>query len=65
MNSCYKKDESYYRGMRQDVFALVPPRVRRVLEIGCGAGRFRENFPDEVEYWVWNPCQRLLGKRLD
>ena len=55
MNSCYKKDESYYRGTRQDVFALVPPGGRRVLEIGCGAGRFRENFPDEVEYWGVEP----------
>ncbi len=65
MNSCYKKDEAYCRGTRQDVFAIVPSGVRRVLEIGCGAGRFRENFPDEVEYWGWNLYQRLHGKRLD
>ena len=38
------KDKSYYSGMRQDVFALVPPNIHRVLEIGCGSGRFRENF---------------------
>ncbi len=50
-----KEDRSYYRGDRCDVFALVPQGVRRVLEIGCGAGRFRENFPPCVEYWGVEP----------
>ena len=49
------KDKSYYSGMRQDVFALVPPNIHRVLEIGCGSGRFRENSPSEIEYWGVEP----------
>lgn len=50
-----KSDKSYYRYVREDVFALVPTGVRRVLEIGCGAGRFRTNFPADVEYWGVEP----------
>lgn len=50
-----KSDKSYYRYAREDVFALVPTGVRRVLEIGCGAGRFRTNFPADVEYWGVEP----------
>lgn len=50
-----KSDKSYYRGARRDVFALVPAGARRVLEVGCGAGRFRANFPANVEYWGVEP----------
>lgn len=50
-----KSDMSYYRGSRQDVFELVPEGVARVLEIGCGSGRFRNNFPADVEYWGIEP----------
>lgn len=50
-----KSDKSYYRYAREDVFALVPTGVRRVLEIGCGAGRFRTNFPADIEYWGVEP----------
>ncbi len=50
-----KEDRSYYRGSRPDVFEIVPLGVRRILEIGCGAGRFRANFPQEVEYWGVEP----------
>lgn len=50
-----KSDKSYYRYVREDVFALVPTGVRRVLEIGCGAGRFRTNFPADIEYWGVEP----------
>lgn len=52
-----KKDQSYYRGERHDVFALVPTNVHRILEIGCGSGRFRQNFKDDVEYWGVEPVQ--------
>ena len=50
-----EKNPLYYRGTRPDVFELVPAGVHRVLEIGCGAGRFRMNFPDDVEYWGVEP----------
>src|SRR5688572_21810834 len=32
----------YYDQSRPDVAALVPPGCRRVLEVGCGAGRLGE-----------------------
>jgi SAM-dependent methyltransferase len=33
------RPDRYYRGERPEVAALVPPGCRRVLEVGCGAGR--------------------------
>jgi len=33
------RSSAYYVQARPDVAALVPPRCRRVLEVGCGAGR--------------------------
>lgn len=33
------KHEDYYRNARPDVVGMVPAGVRRVLEVGCGAGR--------------------------
>lgn len=61
-----KKNISYYSGSRRDVFGLVPQGVKRVLEIGCGAGRFRDNFPPDVEYWGVEPVAEAASeaKRL-
>jgi len=50
-----KADMSYYRGSRREVFELAPRGVSRILEIGCGSGRFRDNFPPDVEYWGVEP----------
>lgn len=48
---------AYYRNLRPDVAALLPPRPAgaRVLDIGCGAGAFRGHFPDDCEYWGIEP----------
>ena len=59
-----KEDGSYYRGSRPDVFEIVPSGVRRVLEIGCGAGRFRANFPQEVEYWGVEPVAEVVREAV-
>ena len=42
---------SYYLNTRPEVAAFLPAGATRVLEIGCGAGSFRRNFPGPVEYW--------------
>ncbi|MBU6503659.1 MAG: methyltransferase domain-containing protein [Burkholderiales bacterium] len=44
-------DPNYYANSRTEVAAFVPAGAQRVLEIGCGLGNFRRNFPDTVEYW--------------
>ena len=50
-----EKSASYYRGSRPEVFDLVPSGMKKVLEIGCGSGRFRLNFKEDVEYWGVEP----------
>lgn len=45
---------NYYLGKRPEVFELIQahaPAPQKILEIGCGNGGFRENFPKNVEYW--------------
>ncbi len=50
-------EESYYGHKRTDVAALVPSigSTGRILEIGCGKGEFRTNFPQACEYWGVEP----------
>jgi 2-polyprenyl-3-methyl-5-hydroxy-6-metoxy-1,4-benzoquinol methylase len=45
------KKDSYFKNKRQEVSALLPPDYSRVLEIGCGEGKFRENLNAAKEYW--------------
>jgi 2-polyprenyl-3-methyl-5-hydroxy-6-metoxy-1,4-benzoquinol methylase len=51
-----KKDD-YYQNRRKEIYAIVPPSVNKVLEIGCAAGGFRLNFPEHVEYWGVEPVR--------
>jgi len=50
---------SYYQSLRHEVVALLPKHYSRVLEIGCGAGRFRENLNQEHEYWGIEPVESM------
>jgi SAM-dependent methyltransferase len=45
----------YYGNERPEVAIYLPPRVSRVLEIGCGSGKFRRNVPAGAEYWGIEP----------
>ena len=45
----------YYLHKRTNMTKLVLGNPERVLEIGCGAGLFRTNFKDNVEYWGVEP----------
>lgn len=51
-----KNDIAYYNNLRPEMAAFIPGSPRCILEIGCGAGRFRENFRDGIEYWGIEPC---------
>ncbi len=33
-----KKNESYFSNVRTDIFSLLPDKISRVLEVGCGTG---------------------------
>lgn len=59
-----KANMAYYTGTRPDVYALVPKTCRRVLEIGCGAGHFRDNFDTEVEYWGVEPVSSAAKEAM-
>ena len=41
---------AYFKNQRKDVVPLLPASCSRVLEIGCGAGMFRNNLPGQLEY---------------
>ena len=49
-------DFSYYNNLRPEMATFIQSAPHSILEIGCGAGRFRDNFKDEIEYWGIEPC---------
>ncbi len=50
-----KKAPQYFEGVRTEVARFLPARCQRVLEIGCGAGGFRDNIRTPCEYWGIEP----------
>lgn len=53
-------NNGYYQNKRPEIYGMVPESARKVLEIGCAAGGFRLNFPDEVEYWGVEPVREAV-----
>ena len=51
------KSDSYYQNRRPEIYGMIPEKSQKVLEIGCAAGGFRLNFPDQVEYWGVEPVR--------
>jgi tRNA G46 methylase TrmB len=47
--------KSYFEHARKDVIPLIPKSYSKVLEIGCGAGTFRQNLNKDCEYWGIEP----------
>lgn len=49
--------DAYYRNRRPQIAKLIGPELTgaRILEIGCGAGYFRENISFDCEYWGVEP----------
>ena len=48
---------SYYSSNRKEIAEFIPSdfTLKRVLEIGCGEGKFRENMNETIEYWGVEP----------
>lgn len=44
------ENSNYYKNLRPDMSYYLPSRYEKVLEIGCGIGRFRECLAQECEY---------------
>jgi len=56
------KPAVYYEGRRTDVIPFLPKQYTKVLEIGCGEGRFRKNLHEECEYWGVEPVKPIAEK---
>lgn len=59
---------TYYQNFREDMTQLLPKQYSRVLEIGCGEGKFRENLTHSHEYWGVEPVESaaaVASKKLD
>ncbi len=42
---------NYYNNNRQEMLDFLPDSYTKVLEIGCGRGRFKDNLENSCEYW--------------
>lgn len=64
------KDSGYFEFARPEVLELVPASARRVLDIGCGSGRFGECLRQRQPCEVWGierdpAVSRRAATRLD
>lgn len=41
------KEDKYYESTREDIIALIPSNVRRLLDVGCGFGLMGKRLKDE------------------
>ena len=48
-------DPNYFRHHRTEMLPFVPDRRARVLEVGCGEGRFSGSLPGTQEVWGIEP----------
>lgn len=46
---------NYYTHHRREMIPALPQTYNRVLEVGCGEGRFRANLDQRNEYWGLEP----------
>ena len=56
------KSDNYYQNRRPEIYGMIPESAQKVLEIGCAAGGFRLNFPEEVEYWGVEPVREAADQ---
>ncbi|MCL5991148.1 MAG: class I SAM-dependent methyltransferase [Bacteroidetes bacterium] len=53
MDNTKEKPESYYEGERLEMLEYIPKGCRRVLEVGCGAGKFGYSLKLRSKSEVW------------
>ncbi len=61
-------DRAYFQNERPEMLSLLPHGCEKLLEIGCGEGRFAASVPDATETWGIEPDQasaRIAASRLD
>ncbi|MEZ5064386.1 MAG: class I SAM-dependent methyltransferase [bacterium] len=50
---------AYYLNSRDEMLSFLPATYGRVLEIGCGAGVFAANYPEDAESWGVEPSSAV------
>lgn len=61
-------ESGYYQLYRAEMIPLLPNHYSHVLEVGCGAGNFRQNVSPEAEYWGIEPAAdaaKVAAEKLD
>ena len=70
MPGAQPKPASYFQGARSEMLEFVPRGAARVLEVGCGAGRFGAEVKRQLSAEVWGielepDIARQAATRLD
>jgi 2-polyprenyl-3-methyl-5-hydroxy-6-metoxy-1,4-benzoquinol methylase len=62
-----KKASIYFEYDRPEMLSLIPKSARRVLDVGCGSGRFGQLVKRErgVEVWGIEPATRASQEAVD
>src|SRR6266403_4304760 len=47
------KPEQYFSQSRPEMDRFVPPTARRILDVGCGEGRFGQRLKEKLNAEVW------------
>lgn len=42
---------SYYKNSRHEMLSFLPTNYKKVLEVGCARGFFRDGLNSDIEYW--------------
>lgn len=51
----FRDMKNLYQNLRPELVGLIPLNYSKVLEIGCGTGKFRLNLNRDCEYWGIEP----------
>ena len=47
------KTDGYYTATRQEMFEFIPKTARKILDVGCGSGKFGEQLLQNGELEIW------------
>ncbi len=48
-----QKPAGYFTNLRPEMAALLPPKAKTILDVGCGQGIFSENFSERKDLEIW------------
>jgi trans-aconitate methyltransferase len=68
--SLFAKADGYYQSEREDMLRFVPACAKKVVEFGCGEGRFAAMVKERFGAEVWaveidERCAEIAASQLD